>query len=632
MKQVLFLFLFSTNLIIGQQNKEIETLINKHQKCINTNIDSAYYYINRATQLSKDCKNDFLLSGCFYQFSLYYNSKNDSKTAKAYLLKSLALSRKTKNHKILSFCFNRLGILEMDKGNYDASLKNLLCALKIATTNNLPENSCFALNNLGNLYDLQNDTLKAFEYYKRDEKICLDNKLDKNLMDVYASIAVLFQKTKKSETINYYKKSLFIAKKLNDDYQQFLILINLSAFYLFENKSTSNQKALNCLNQSKVLALKMKSPINLFYVYFNLGGYFYKTKNYDLALVNYEKALGLAPKVDDNEQTLNIYSALGDTYKQQKNFSKAYTFQEKYHHLKDSIFSVEKNKAFNEIQTKFEVEVKNTKIALLSKEKIIEQNKKRNLIYIGFVILLPLILLLLFYKNRIKLQKIIYENENIRFNQEKQKLQQDQEMKRILGLVQGQDEERNRIAQEIHDGVGGTLAGVKLNLTQINSEVKSKKINVIINQLGSLFQELRTISHNLSSNFIKNKNFSNLLFDLKQEYEQRKEFDVEISIYPENGFENIPENTKHQIYRIIQELLTNASKHAKAKNVVVTLTNHNDSLNIIIEDDGIGFESKNVNGIGLKNIQERLKTINGTLSIDANAHQGSSFVIDIENI
>jgi two-component system, NarL family, sensor kinase len=631
MKQVLFLFLFSINLIIGQQNKKIETLINKHEKCMNTNIDSAYFYINKATQLSSECKNNFLLSSCFYQLSLYYNSKNDSKTAKSYLLKSLILSRKTKNYKTLSFCFNRLGILEMDKGNYDTSLNNLLYALKIATKNNLPENSCFALNNLGNLYDLQNDTVKALEYYKRDEKICLENKLDKNLMDVYASIAVLFQKSEKSETISYYKKSLFIAKKLNDDYKQFLILINLSAFYLYENKSTSNQKALNCLNQAKALALKMKSPINLFYVYFNIGGYYYKIENYDVALENYKKALDLAPSLGNNEQTLNIYKALGDTYKINNQFDKAYVFQEKYHGLKDSIFNIEKSKTFNDIQTKYEVEKKNLKINLLSKEKMIESNKKRNIIYISLIVLLPLILLLLFYKNRIKLQKIINENENIRFNQEKQKLQQDQEIKRMLGLVQGQDEERNRIAQEIHDGVGGSLAGIKLNLSQVNQNIKNESIKAIILQLNGLFTELRAISHNLSSNFIKNKDLSGLLFALQNDYKHRKEFAIELTIYPENSLEHLAENIKHQIYRIVQELLNNVSKHAHAKKVSISLTKHPDSLNLIVEDDGIGFDTTTQKGIGLKNIEERLKTINGTLNIETKTGKGSCFIIDIKN-
>ncbi len=614
----------------GQQDKKIELLINRYDKTINSNADSAFYYINKATKLSTASKNDFLLSRCFTKLALYYNLKNDLKKDRDYVLKSLILSKKCNNYKTLSFCYNHLGVLEMDKGSYNSSLKYLLYSLEIATKHKLPENSCFALNNLGNLYDLQKDTVKALEYFKLDEKISLENKLDKNLMYVYSSLALLQKNSRKNEAINYYNKSLVLAKKLKDENQQFSILINLSAFYLHENKRESNQKALDCLNQSKSLALKLKNSINLFYVYFNIGGYYSKNKNYDLALENYQKALDLAPMIGDNEQVLNIYKTLSYTYKEDKEFEKAYFFQEKFHNLQDSIFSVSKNNAFNEIQTKYEVEKKNLKISLLFKEKQIESNKKRTVIYGSIAVLLPMSFLLLFYKNRIKLQKIIRENENKLFVQEKQKLQQEQEIKRILGVVQGQDEERNRIAKEIHDGVGGTLAGIKLNLTQINSNIKNEKIHVIISQLSSLFQELRAISHNLSSNFIKDKKFTNLLFELKEEYEYRKEFEVELTIYPENSFETIPENTKHQIYRIVQELLTNISKHAKAKKVALNLTEHTDSLNIIIEDDGIGFESNVRKGIGLKNIEERLKTINGIFNIESKVGEGSCFIIDIE--
>lgn len=630
MKKILFLLLFSMSYGFGQQDKKIELLINRYDKTINSNADSAFYYINKATKLSTASKNDFLLSRCFTKLALYYNLKNDLKKDRDYVLKSLILSKKCNNYKTLSFCYNHLGVLEMDKGSYNSSLKYLLYSLEIATKHKLPENSCFALNNLGNLYDLQKDTVKALEYFKLDEKISLENKLDKNLMYVYSSLALLQKNSRKNEAINYYNKSLVLAKKLKDENQQFSILINLSAFYLHENKRESNQKALDCLNQSKSLALKLKNSINLFYVYFNIGGYYSKNKNYDLALENYQKALDLAPMIGDNEQVLNIYKTLSYTYKEDKEFEKAYFFQEKFHNLQDSIFSVSKNNAFNEIQTKYEVEKKNLKISLLFKEKQIESNKKRTVIYGSIAVLLPMSFLLLFYKNRIKLQKIIRENENKLFVQEKQKLQQEQEIKRILGVVQGQDEERNRIAKEIHDGVGGTLAGIKLNLTQINSNIKNEKIHVIISQLSSLFQELRAISHNLSSNFIKDKKFTNLLFELKEEYEYRKEFEVELTIYPENSFETIPENTKHQIYRIVQELLTNISKHAKAKKVALNLTEHTDSLNIIIEDDGIGFESNVRKGIGLKNIEERLKTINGIFNIESKVGEGSCFIIDIE--
>jgi two-component system, NarL family, sensor kinase len=630
MKKILFLIICFCNCTLAQNSAQIELLIKKFDNNKNSNLDSAFIYINKAMRYSESSKNDFLLATCYFKLGYYYYCKNNFDLDKKYILKSINLSKKTKNYKTLSSCYNHLGVLEINNGNYELSMKFLIYSIKIAEQNKLPENKCYALNNMGNLYDLQNNSTKAIEYFKLSEQISLENNFEENLIYVYPCIAALLQKSDKKSALNYYNKSLSLAKKLNNNQIHFSILINLSVFYLHEKEIHSNTKILNYLNQAKTLALKMKSPTNLFYVYFNIGGYYYKIEKFDLALENYNKALELAPQIGDKEQTLNIYKALGDTYKIDKQFEKAIRFQEKYHGLKDSVFNLDKNKAFNEIQTKYEVEKKNLKINLLSKEKLIESNKKRNIIYIGLAILFPLILLLLFYKNRIKLQKIINEKENKLFVQEKQKLQQEQEIKRILGVVQGQDEERNRIAQEIHDGVGGTLAGVKLNLSQINGIIKNEKIDVVVNQLGGLFQELRSISHNLSSNFIKNKNFSDLLFDLKVEYESRKEFEIELTIYPENGFESISENLKHQIYRIVQELLTNISKHAKAKNVAISLTNHNQSLNLIIEDDGIGFDVKSTKGIGLKNIDERLKTIKGEMKIESTLKKGSSFIIDIE--
>ena len=236
---------------------------------------------------------------------------------------------------------------------------------------------------------------------------------------------------------------------------------------------------------------------------------------------------------------------------------------------------------------------------------------------------------MLFYKQRVKTQKIIAENENKIHSQEVARLESEKELKRILGVVEGQDQERNRLAQDIHDGIGGALAGIKLELSQVNTSLKNNKIDQIIIKMQTAFNELRLISHNLSVSSLKEKKFDFLINKLKEEYKSRGEFDIEILIFPENAMNAMPHNTRYQLFRVIQELFTNTSKHAKASKVVLSCTVFDEQINVIFEDNGSGFDFSKETGIGLRNIKERLSIIDGTIVVESNKGTGTTIIIDI---
>lgn len=633
MKKILIVFLLFHNVFFCQkQDKDIEVLIEKFESSLNTYPDSAYVFITKAKAISEKKNNDFLLTRCYYKLGYYFYVKNEISKSKYYLNKTILLGEISKNHKALASAYNQLGIIDMEKSDFNNSLKKLLKSLKIAEKNNLAVSQCSSLINLANLFEFQKDTTKAKNYYLRSIQISKRNGLKDYDMYGYSNLAFLIRNSEKEKSISYNKKVFAIAIELNDENQQFVSLINLSDGYLSFDTKASYDKAFKCLQRAEILAYKLKNKQNLFYVFFNFGGYYNKINDYKKAEDYYFKAKELSKSGIDNEQLLNLSRALELNYKSKGDFKNAYLYKEKHQKFKDSIFTIDKSKVFQDIQTKYEVEKKNLKINLLSKEKIIEKNNKLLVIYISIMLLIPLMLLLFFYRNRIKLQKIISQKENELFVQEKVKLQQEQELKRIIGHVEGQDIERNRIAKEIHDGIGGELAGIKLNLSQINDEIKNEKISTIIKQLATLFSELRNISHNLSSNLLKNKDFSKVLLELKREYEDRKEFVVEITIFPDNAFQTISINTKHQIFRIIQELLANVSKHANAKNVSIAITSYDEMINIIVEDDGKGFEENHKTGIGLKNIEERVMSLNGEITIDTKLNKGSSIIIDLPKL
>jgi two-component system, NarL family, sensor kinase len=625
---ITILLMFLLNVLNAQKSIKVDALIDNFAQTLSSKPDSALYYISQATQQSKKLNDSSLISRCYYNLGYYYYIQKDLVRSKYYTDLSFPFALQSKNNKILALNYNQLGLIYRDKSNYNKSLQNFLQSLKISEKNQLNKNVSIVLLNLGYLYELQTDTIKALEYYNKSQEIAFKNDLKFELLASYNNLAILQFKTNKEQSIENYNKAYAIAVELNDKYQQFNILINLSDIYsVYKGKKLINN-SFKYLEKAKKIAYELSDETLMFYVYFNLGGCYKNTKKFDLAIENYTKANQLSKKGISDEQKLNLLKAFELTYRDSENFNKAYHYKVLHNNLKDSLFSIEKNKVFNEIQTKYEVEKKNLKIDLLSKEKLIERNKKRLMLYISVALFFSLFLVFLFFRQRIKTQKLILEKEHLIHEQETERMQQEQELKWIKGVVEGQDQERNRVAKEIHDGIGGALAGIKLELAQYNSELKSKKIDSVVAKMSKAFGDLRLISHNLSLNSLKDKNLESLFIDLKNDYEQRGEFQVEIVVFPPDSINRIKEVVKHQVYRVIQELLNNISKHAKAKTVFLNFTKHDDFFNIIVEDDGCGFDSEAKKGIGLNNIAERLSVIDAVFKIESST-RGTTITIDI---
>lgn len=605
------LFLLLSTLYYSQNRDEVIDLwIDHFSKTAQSKPDSAFYYISQARLLSERKKNDYYIARCIYNYGWYYYLRHDFKKSRFYILQSIPYAKKSHNYKIISKAYNQLGVINKESEKPNEALRLFLYSLQISEKYKLDDLQSGTLSNIGLLYSQQKDTLAALSYYKKAEKLALQNNIKSELLHIYNNMAILQKDLKR--VIFYMNKSNNIAIELNDKNVQFKNYINLSAIYPVK---TYQKKILECLQKAEAIANELQDKEKVYLINHNLGGYYLDTNKPKQALIYYNKALELSKGIAAKHR-MGLYNTLSKTYFSLNNYKTAYSFKEKYQALNDSIFNLEKTKEFIEIQTKYEVEKKNLKINILTKEKEIEKNKKRLYFLIGVVFFLLSFGIFFIFRHRMKTQQLLGKKE--------------QELKRILGVVQGQDIERNRIAKDIHDGVGGKLAGIRFQLSERNMYINDVGIDNEIENLSGVFQELRAISHNLSSNYITNKSFEILLDQLQEEYHKRKEFEIEISVYPENMLQSITQEQKYQLYRIMQEVLGNISKHAQARFVSINITQLTNSVSLIIEDDGVGFDTrKQASGIGLKNIEERITLLRGTLKIDSHVEKGSTLLIEI---
>ncbi len=389
------------------------------------------------------------------------------------------------------------------------------------------------------------------------------------------------------------------------------------------------------------------------------------------------------------DQQKEIYLKLKEIAVYQNNYQNAYALMTRYSEVKDSIAKMQNDQDINELDIKFktlqkENEIKdltfknNNKMLLLkNQEKAIEnlnlqktiekkqnenellklkevtQNKVnqinllkkdkqlkeseilrekqvRKIIIIGFLVLLiPIIALSFVYYQKQKAQLLINKKQKEISEQKNKAILKDQELKLIKAEIEGQDKERIRIAQELHDSVGGNLAAIKLQLNN-SSYGKENEIKRINSQINDTYNQIRSISHNLLPKRFNRNNFCEIVAEYQNNLATASNIDATFSAHPRTEINKIDENILVEVYHIIQELITNTIKHAQADKIELQLNLIENLFSVIFEDNGIGFNiENNTDGIGLTNIKNRINNLNGSLHIDATLNRGSIFNIEI---
>ena len=199
-------------------------------------------------------------------------------------------------------------------------------------------------------------------------------------------------------------------------------------------------------------------------------------------------------------------------------------------------------------------------------------------------------------------------------------------------LLQGQDSERKRLSLEIHDSIGQKLVAIKYNLALYQISKKADDFNQINDSIDGTIEEIRTITHNLSTQIVSEVGLKNSLGQLLEESSKalKAEKIFEFSLVEEI---NLNDEKSKMIYRIVQECLSNAMKHSRASEITLRLRAINQQLSIEIEDNGRGFEMKDskINGIGLSNIRERVSYLDGFIRISSQPGAGTSIKVRIPN-
>ncbi len=383
-------------------------------------------------------------------------------------------------------------------------------------------------------------------------------------------------------------------------------------------------------------AIQLSSQTNpyfsrIFPNYF-LGQVYYGQKNYALALKHLLPALELANRLDFKESMLRALRTLAAVYNATGNYRKASQTLGNYIDLRDSLLNQEKTAAVNRYELKYRTAQKDKEIAekqlLISRQdsKIAQQNTWIWIASMSASLLTVISLLLwILYRNNQHKQRI--QQQTITGMQQEQELRkQEEDIKVMQAIIKGEEKERMRLARDIHDGIGGMIAAARMHVSALQNRtsglIEPNDFSGIMDMLEDTSSEIRKTAHNLMPDTLLRHNLEEALqlFCNHINAGNHVQFDLQVH----EPLPKLSQPVTLSLYRIIQELMQNILKHAKATHATIQLSQHEDQLYLTIEDNGKGFTpGVGGNGTGLRNISSRIEAMHGQYAIDAAPGQGT---------
>jgi signal transduction histidine kinase/Tfp pilus assembly protein PilF len=373
----------------------------------------------KSLKYEKALQSNKKIASVLNNIGLTYDFLGKYKRSLEYYLEALQMEEDSNNDEGISNVSNNIGNIYQIWGNYEKALYYYLKSLKIYEKLESKSGIAIALNNIGIIYHNWKNYDKALEYYQKALNIedDLDNK--QGMAESYNNIAIIYDETGEyNKAIDLYKKSLEIEERIGCKIGVSTSLSNIGEFY--EDRGNYN-KAFDYYNKSIKIDNEINNSVGLGQTYNQLGNLYVRIKQYNKAIKYYNLSSNIVEPLNIIETITENYKGLGDVYSEIKDYENAICFINKYHSLKDSIFSKEMLKRQNNLQADFEIEKKEKEIDLLNSEKKIramEINEKqsqlrgqRTLLYISFggIVLFFVFILLLFrqIKKRNKANKLL---------------------------------------------------------------------------------------------------------------------------------------------------------------------------------------------------------------------------------
>jgi signal transduction histidine kinase len=474
------------------------------------------------------------------------------------------------------------------QGNYQEALRYNERAMKFRVDLKDSLGIAFSYTNLGLTYRNLNKDDKAEENFLQALSIFTRLGYKKGIAAANNSLGIIYKTRKQyDKALTSYKTALQIFNELNDKMGKATAMSNLASVY---GKNKNKSEAENYFKQAETLATEAKSF----------------------------------------EVLMDLYDLYSVYYEENTDFKNALKYHLLYTTARDSLRSKENSNALAEVKTRYETDIKEKENDNLKDENkikdltIVQKNTQRNI----FIILFGSVIIIGF---------LLYGRFKLKKREELNKQLISQQELRSKAIIEAEEKERTRIARELHDGIGQQLSAVKLNISGLQASLNTNSIEEkimlqnAIDLIDESVKEVRVVSHSMMPNALIKSGLVSAVKEFINKISSSGSLKINLEIVGLS--ERLEQTVETVLFRVLQELVNNIIKHAKASEVSIQLIRHEEELTILIEDNGVGFDVDKVlakeGGIGLKNIQSRVAFLNGQVFFDSHLNKGTTVTIEI---
>jgi signal transduction histidine kinase len=587
------------------------------------NLQGALGYVIIFNKICEEAGYETRLGKGYYSYGVILGDLGEVDSSLYYIRKSLEINMKMNDTLRLIATHNAIGNIYFVISEYDSAAHYYIQSIQLAELSGRLNYLGPIYNNLGSIFTKMNEYDRSRSYLEKALEINKKNGDSGALAQTFARLGDNSVSTGDIDKAkSYYEQAMLLYDSVGNFIGQADILNNIANIYRIESKFKealeSYEKAYEFYNQQGYIEGITVTLMNMGQVYSGMG-------KYELALVYLDSCLLIATKSGYLHNRSSILLLLSENYYKAGEYKKAYEYNNLHYILADSLLGIEKSKALNELEKKYQKEKDQARILNLEKENLSKTIQRNVVVFSAIGLVMLALFIVLYFSQRSKKDRIIAQQRIVQLEEEKK-------LMTARLLVEGQEEERKRIARELHDGLGVLLSATKMQFTTIKD--KSPENQPMIDKATQLLEQasgdVRRISHNMMPGSLTKLGFYDAVEDLIDNIRDIDGMNAVCEI--EGDQARLPENKEIMLYRVVQEMVNNTLKHAGAKNVSLKILRSASGLEINFSDDGVGFNTeKALNDIatsfGLKSIRSRIGFLNGEVTIDSAIGKGTRYKI-----
>jgi len=591
--------------------------------------DSAVMLLDTVIHYCKKLEDQGRLAKAFNQKGRIIYRNSGPLDATPYFVQSHAIYKSLNDSLGLANVLNGLGVMYMRQSMYDSAVIKYHELIGIGEQKGFEEILGKGYLNLGISYLEMDEYDKAEPFLRKSLEI--NARYNKRLFSLaYNNLGALaYLRNQLEDALELLNKSLKISQRINDKQGIANAYNNIGNIYRDQERY---KQAYKYYDKAISIFSTIGKIDGVIAAYKNQGLIHELWGNYDTTLIIYDSCMRIAEKIGSLHRMKELNYNTYQTYYLMEDYKPAFDYLINFYNIKDSIIDLEKGMIIADLEIKYEKEKYLSKNLSLTNE-VLEKNlslKKRTnqrnvYLFTGSGSVLILIFIIAFLRQRTRKNRII----------DQQRIHQLEEEKKLLAassIMEGQEEERKRIAKELHDGLGVLLSSAKLHFTTVRN--KSPENKQLVDKAASLLEkaskDVRRISHNMMPGLLTKYGLIEAVESLIEEINGISGINARVATKGETT--RINENKEIMIYRIVQEMVNNTLKHADAKNIRLEVNQTSNNISMKYTDDGKGFDTETKiksKSMGLNSISSRVHFMGGKLEIQSNPGAGVKFSFEI---